>query len=171
MASVHVNVRLRPIKLAFLIDPSDTDSILRAIELNTCLWGGTFNPLIPTYRRLPKRFKEFGRLNGKKLVEGYLNAFDPDYIVRLGKTADYDLIFRDVKSISSDEIFKTLDGDGTPAYGIGLFEILNELVESEFKYVRHEPANIVLPNLSKQYRPLLASVFGLLPVFVLAPAG
>lgn len=163
MASVHVNVRLRPIKLAFLIDPSDTAALLRAIEINTCLWGGTFNPLIPTFRRLPKHLKEFGRLNSRSLVTGYLNAFDPDYIVRLGKTTDYDLIFRDVKSLSSDEILNSLGHDASPAYGLGLFEILNELIESEFKYVRHEPANIVVPNLSNRYRLLLASVFGLLP--------
>ena len=44
MAYGTVNVRLRPIKLAFLVHPNDKASLLKAIEINTFLWGGIYNP-------------------------------------------------------------------------------------------------------------------------------
>ena len=53
-----VKVRLRPIKLAFLVNPEDKESLLKAIEINTFLWGGLYNPIIPTYRRIPAKWKE-----------------------------------------------------------------------------------------------------------------
>ena len=58
MAYGTVNVRLRPIKLAFLVNPNDKNSLLKAIEINTFLWGGMYNPIIPTYRRLPPKWEE-----------------------------------------------------------------------------------------------------------------
>ena len=38
-----VKVKLRPIKLAFLVNPKDKASLLKAIEINTFLWGGMYN--------------------------------------------------------------------------------------------------------------------------------
>ena len=53
-----VKVKLRPIKLAFLVHPDDKESLLKAIEINTFLWGGMYNPIIPTYRRVPAKWED-----------------------------------------------------------------------------------------------------------------
>ena len=52
MLSGSLKVRLRPIRLAFVVDPADQHAILAAIEASSFLWGGAFNPIIPFYRRL-----------------------------------------------------------------------------------------------------------------------
>src|SRR3989344_3312334 len=84
---VIVNVKLRPIKLAFLVDPKDSKGLARAIELNSTLWGGSYNPIIPTFKKVPKIWKEshiFG-YNSEKILKGYIEAFNPDFIVPIGK--------------------------------------------------------------------------------------
>ena len=53
-----VNVKLRPIKLAFLVNPEDKVSLQQAIEINTFLWGGMYNPIIPTYKELPATWQD-----------------------------------------------------------------------------------------------------------------
>ena len=52
-----VKVKLRPIKLVFLVNPKDKASLLKAIEINTFLWGGMYNPIVPTYKRIPPNWE------------------------------------------------------------------------------------------------------------------
>jgi len=87
MAYGSINIKLRPVKLAFLIEPNNKTSLLKAIEINTFLWGGMFNPIIPAFKRIPKVWKkdQFENLNIKKIINGYLDAFDPDFIVKVGE--------------------------------------------------------------------------------------
>ena len=53
MAFGTLELTLRPLKLAFLIDPADPTALTEAIQINTFLWGGLFNPIIQVFRRLP----------------------------------------------------------------------------------------------------------------------
>jgi len=81
--NIGLNRKVRPLRFAFLIDPSDRGQLLEAIQLNTILWGGKFNPLIPAYRRTP-RFWEQKPLKpptANAIIDGYLRAFDPDFVV------------------------------------------------------------------------------------------
>jgi hypothetical protein len=81
-----VNITLRPLRLAFLVDPADTSGVMEAIELNTFLWGGMFNPIVPVYRRTPKKWQsKFERTTAREVSEGLVRAFDPDYVVLTGK--------------------------------------------------------------------------------------
>ena len=54
MANGNVSIRVRPLRVAFLVDPRDTKGLRRAIELSTFQWGGTYNPIIPVFERMPK---------------------------------------------------------------------------------------------------------------------
>lgn len=47
MPSGTIKITLRPLKLAFLVNPSNTNALLKIIQINTFLWGGTYNPIIP----------------------------------------------------------------------------------------------------------------------------
>ena len=59
------------------------------MELNTILWGGQFNPIIPTYQRLPSGWHRTARTGAARDVfTGYLEAFDPDYVVSVGKVTE-----------------------------------------------------------------------------------
>ena len=57
-----INIKLRPIKLGFLVNPNDKKSLMRAIEINSMLWGGSYNPIIPTFKKIPA--------SGRKIMRG-----------------------------------------------------------------------------------------------------
>ena len=48
-----IKVKSRPLRLAFLIQPK-MDALHEAIKINSSLWGGLYNPIIPLHRRAPK---------------------------------------------------------------------------------------------------------------------
>ncbi len=162
-----VNIRLRPIKLAFLVNPNDKKSLLKAIEINTFLWGGMYNPIIPTYKRIPPGW-EYGpfknrNLNARNVLSGYLDNFDPDYVVPMGECSDYSLDVGNREKIDDvSEILAPVEEDGTPKYGIGLFEVLNYFIDRELKFQRRHPLDICIPRFGTRFRPFLASVFGIL---------
>jgi hypothetical protein len=160
-----IDIRLRPIRLAFLVSPLDKRSLLQAIQINSFLWGGLFNPIIPFYRRIPKTWgdKLSRNVTGKNIVDGYIKAFDPDFIVPIGDIKIDDYQFSDEKIIQPVEIMSGIEDDGTPRYGIGIFEILRHLYKKEIKFIRKEPLQIVFPKISPRFKLFLSSIFGVLP--------
>ena len=165
MTSGTIKVKLRPIKLAFLVNPNDKESLLKAIEINTFLWGGAYNPIIPTYKRIPPNWEGGPSKNpsAKSIVSGYLDNFDPDYVVPMGECIDYDLDIGYRKKIDDvSEILERVEKNGIPNYGIGLFEILNHLFNQEFKFEKKYPQDICIPHFNNRYHLFLASVFGVL---------
>lgn len=40
MQNITVNLRLRPIRFAFIVRPNDEKNILEIFQINACLWGG-----------------------------------------------------------------------------------------------------------------------------------
>jgi hypothetical protein len=52
MASGSLKVKLRPLRLAFLVPPYDETAILTAIETSSFLWGGAFNPILPVFQKI-----------------------------------------------------------------------------------------------------------------------
>jgi hypothetical protein len=165
MAFVNVNMRLRPLRLAYLVDPADKGAILRAIQVNTFLWGGAFNPIIPLFKRVPKAWRGDSSLvsSPKEIIAGYLDAYDPDYVVFDGSGSKLDVEVGNRQRITSSDIMAGVEEDGTPKFGIGLFEILSHLLEKEMKFVRRDPLEFLIPNLGESHHLFLASVFGCLP--------
>lgn len=120
-----VKVKLRPIKLAFLVNPEDKVSLQQAIKINTFLWGGVYNPIIPTYKELPAAWQDapfVGSPSAQELVSGYLDNFDPDYVVLMGECVDYDIDFGDFNKIKDvSEILESMETGGVPTYTPHLF--------------------------------------------------
>lgn len=161
-----VDVKLRPIKLAFLVNPKDKDSLLKAIEINTFLWGGMFNPIIPTYRRIPQKWEygPFKNPEAPSVISGYLDNFDPDYVIPMGECSGYPFDVGNREKIDDiSEILAPVEEDGVPNYGIGLFEVLNYFIERELKFQRRYPLDICIPRFGNRLRPFLSSVFGIFP--------
>ena len=51
----------------------------------------------------------------KSLVSGYLDNFDPDYVVPMGECVDYDIDFGDFNKIKDvSEILESMETDGVP---------------------------------------------------------
>ena len=78
---VTVHKRLRPIRLAFLVRPTDKASVRRVIQINTSLWGGLYNPIIVIHRKRPAWAQSE---SARVLVNGHIDAFEPDFLPRLG---------------------------------------------------------------------------------------
>jgi hypothetical protein len=164
MITGTLNIKLRPLKLAFLVDPDDTKGLLEAIQASTFLWCGTFNPIIPVFKRTPKVWRDrFTRAAAKSIAEGTLQAFDPDYVVLTGRYRQPTIDVGHRKVLQSSEILEGVEEDGTPKYGIGLFELLQHFVEKELKFTRRAPLDILLPEFGKRTPLFLAAVFGSLP--------
>ena len=161
-----VKVKLRPIKLAFLVHPNDKKSLLNAIGINTFLWGGMYNPIIPTYRRVSAKWEDslFKKPTAQGVVSGYLDNFDPDYVIPMVECTEYslDIGYRErIEDVS--EILSSVGNNGAPNYGIGLFEVLRDFFERELKFQQKYPQDICIPHFSSRFHLFFSSVFGVLP--------
>ncbi|HUD03903.1 MAG TPA: hypothetical protein VMR73_00210, partial [Candidatus Paceibacterota bacterium] len=164
--SGNVNLKIKPLKLAFLVDPNNVKQIREAIQISSTLWGGAYCPIIPLHKKMPKTWKEgpVKAPKARKVTLGYIEAFDPDIFVQLSK--DIPVYIKDLKTkiIKPDEIWKVLEGSKmSPAYGIGIFEIFNDLFDMYFKYKVKYPVKVMIPELPKQYGLFWASIFGEIP--------
>ena len=107
MVSGSVKRRVRPIRIAFLVDPADRKSLYRAIELSTCLWGGSFNPIVPAYRRTPAKWEshKVRRLpKPSDIITGYLEGFDPDLVVPVGRCSKHSYQIGNRELVQEDEL-------------------------------------------------------------------
>lgn len=77
------NIRLRPLRFAFLVEPRDKKSLQRVFEVNSSLWGGIFNFIIPVFKSVPTRYHERYQkpISAKAMLQGFIEAFQPDFII------------------------------------------------------------------------------------------
>src|ERR1700730_4962861 len=76
------SLRLRPVRIAFLVNPRDFATVRRCMRLCTCLWGGVYNPIIPIFGRSPKRWhRGHWRPKASDIGRGYIRFFEPDVVV------------------------------------------------------------------------------------------
>ncbi len=47
MSATSASIRYRPVRIGFLVEDGRIDDLITAAGLNTLLWGGIYNPLIP----------------------------------------------------------------------------------------------------------------------------
>ena len=159
-----ITTTLRPLKFAFLVHPRDRSGLREAIELNTVLWGGQFNPIIPTYQRLPADWRRTGRsTTAREVFTGYIEAFDPDYVVPIGKIAEPPFPVCHRMVLSRKAVLGKFEETGTLGYGIGIFDILRHFVQEELRFKRRVPLRVVLPEPYRRYSLFLASTLGTLP--------
>jgi hypothetical protein len=166
MASGSVTIRVRPLRIGFLVDPADRAGLYRAIEVSTFLWGGSYNPIIPAYRRTPAKWESHRAKHlplPSDIVHGYLNGFDPDLVVPVGicTNRSFDVGNRDI--LKDNELIGNLEDSASPQYGIGIIELLNDFIEKELKYKRSDDLQVSFPKMPRAYGLFLASVFGVLP--------
>ncbi|BBI54326.1 hypothetical protein HORIV_67470 [Vreelandella olivaria] len=71
---LRAQIRLRPTRIGFLVNPSDKKSLRKIMRINACLWGGLYNPIIPVYTKTPKEWLDSQRISmkGKDVAQGYI---------------------------------------------------------------------------------------------------
>jgi len=101
-------VRIRPFRFAFLVEPKDKKSLLRTFEVTSSLWGGVFNFIVPLFKNVPARYKqEYQKpVSAKAMINGFVEAFQPDYIVeaREGQSKEYGIDFPEKRTTSFTEL-------------------------------------------------------------------
>ncbi len=81
--NINVDLYLRPIRFAFLVNPNNQEALYEVFIVNSFLWGGKFNPIIPCFNEIiPSWFKKTYELkNTRQITKDYLDFFEPDFIV------------------------------------------------------------------------------------------
>jgi hypothetical protein len=51
----NIDTKVRPIRLVYLVDPDSAEQVKGAIRLSSTLWGGTYFPILPLYKRMITR--------------------------------------------------------------------------------------------------------------------
>lgn len=150
--NLNITQILRPIRLAFLIQPNKKQSYLRAVRVSSSLWSGRYFPIFPIHKKFTRNFRFEYQLheNPINFYSKSIENFDPDYVV-VDENLDYDFI-KNIKgdrvSISLNELEESLIS-GESKYGISLEDILISLKETEFKYNRNDDLKIVLPKVNE----------------------
>jgi hypothetical protein len=133
---LNVQRQLRPIRLAYVVPP-DNQKILRAvIEINTCLWGGIQNAIIPLYGRRPKLWEDRWEWpGGVEYAKGLLAGFEPDFVVEAEKGLASKLDTPDRRVVAITDV---LDQNRDPhvGYGISAVDVLRHAYDEELKFVR-----------------------------------
>lgn len=171
MTKLSANIKLRPTRIGFLVKPNDTKSVKRIMTLNTCLWGGRLNPIIPVYQRAPKEWSTSGveRVKGYNVGKGYIEFFEPDVFVESepGLHKKLDLIQSPEVSfspsiISLDNYFQETRGQKEIYYGLGIFDVLKRKYDSERKFELRHKAKAVMPKPVKG-SGVMEAVYGCYP--------
>ncbi|MCC4592164.1 hypothetical protein LL974_13545 [Xanthomonas campestris pv. cannae] len=163
MAIGTVTQKLRPLRLAFLVNPSDRGGVMDALRLSSTFWGGMFNPIVPCYGgRVPRAWSRLGKagISSRELVEGYIDGFDPDVIVPVSPGSEEFISLTKRTTLTSEEILGGVLSTGATDAGVGAFEMVQGLFDKEFKYVRKDDLSLLIPSFDKRHEMFLLSVFG-----------
>jgi hypothetical protein len=162
-----VEIKTRPVRLAYLVDPNNTSQIRESIRLSSSLWGGAYFPIVPLYKRLPAAWtdKPLKPPPAKNVILGYIEAFDPDVLVQLSREMPEFVTATGRKIIKPSEIWNVLETPRTlsPQFGIGIVELLDDVFENYFRYKAKYPMRVILPHIPRQYNLFWTSIFGEVP--------
>jgi hypothetical protein len=166
MSNVSLNLRLRPIRFAFLVRPDDSRKVLEILRINTCLWGGRFNPIVPHFKRVPSWWerKDYRFENAKQITNGYLDFFEPDFLVEAEKGLGNGLGFNAERVIQLDDILQRDGERDRDRYGLSVNDLYRDLYKKEFQFVRRHKGNIIQAETKEaHFANLVAGVFGGFP--------
>ena len=159
---IQVSRLLRPLRLAFLVDPNDGDMLRRAIEAATSRWGGMASAIVPRYSRRPADFPD-KRLTANDIVRGYLDTFEPDFLVE-GKAGIAEGLGFNERLVSTLDSLEEPDYRGNLPWGLSAFLLYQEAYSREFRFVQRNPQEAFLPEpRSNQGQLLIDAALGRLP--------
>ena len=161
-----VDIKLRPLRFAFLVDPGNAQQAREAIRLASTIWGGAYCPIIALHKRMPKTWRDPIKVPpAKSVVLGNLDAFDPDVLVQLSVQVPAYVTDTKRRIIAPQDVWRTLDDRvaWSPQWGIGVFELFDAIFQEFFKYKAKYPPRMLLPKLPTKMGLFWASIFGELP--------
>src|SRR5579864_6868139 len=131
----------------------------QVLQINTCLWGGIYNYLLPVPARKPLRYRDYyfqdagahKRVfikgtgpSAKEFIDGLLEAFQPDLCIETKPKLADKIRFDKGRIIRLDQ-FNEADENGQRKYGIDLTSICRALYDSTFRFVLRHPPRVIEP--------------------------
>ena len=159
----NIDAKVRPIKLAHLVDPDNAEQVRNAIRLSSTLWGGMHFPILPLYKRMPTTWRDepLGPPPAKTVIQGYLDAFDPDFLVQFSATVPDFITKAGLEIVRPEQIWQGLGRDSpSPRFGIGIFELLSDVFDEYFKYKLKYPVKMLFPKIPDAFSLFWSSMFG-----------
>ena len=164
MNEIKLNIKLRPIRFIFLVKPNDKKNILKIFQINTILWGGKFNPIIPFFKKVPKWWSDhYKSYNAKQILNNYLDFFEPDFIVEAEKGLANDMNFDNKRILLLDNLLH--DGQyGENKYGLNVNDLYTHLYEKKYQFERRHKLSIVNVKAKEKYlKNFISCIFGSFP--------
>lgn len=166
MENISVSVRLRPTRFAFMVRPEDSVNLRRIFYTNTCLWGGLYNPIIPYFKRVPTWWerKEYRFDNATQIINGYLDYFEPDFVVEAEKGIANGFGMDSERILQLADILPSANHRVKKGHGQTVLDLYRELYHKEFQFVRRHKHGIVdVKAVSRAFDGFTACVFGGFP--------
>lgn len=164
MTNVKVDIKLRPIRFVFLVKPHDKNNILKIFQINTSLWGGKFNPIVPFFKHVPKWWSNnLKSYDAKQILNDYLDFFEPDFIVEAEEGLASDISFDKKRILQLDNLLHKDNYDGSK-YGLNVNDLFIHLYEKKYQFERRHKVNIVSVSSNERYlKNFIACIFGSFP--------
>ncbi len=134
MDKISLDIRLRPVRFAFIVRPDDKARLLRIFQVNTCLWGGKLNSIIPFFKRVPAWWARegFNFENAAQILNGYLDFFEPDFVVEAEKGLAGRLGFQAERVLQLSEILLPDNNLRAKVHGIGGLDLYRQLYKEAY---------------------------------------
>lgn len=165
MSNVKVDIKLRPIRFVFLVKPNDKKNILKIFQINTSLWGGKFNPIVPFFKQVPKWWSTHEHLknNAQQIINDYLDFFEPDFIVEAEKGLADDINFDKKRILLLDNLLHEDKYTGNK-YGLNVNDLYIHLYEKKYQFERRHKVDIVnVISKEKSLKFFISCAFGSFP--------
>lgn len=153
MASLVLRVAYRPLRIGFLVRNGEIQDILEAVKLNTVLWGGMRNPLIPITADSD---------SGRQLVK----LFRVDVLYPVTDSTELHAFLEFHPHLSWPEVSRNQHGlfDADDKW-LNAVDVVPWILRYEGRYSDEKPSPYVLVtwNSADPLAPMLATTFGLFP--------
>ena len=145
MNNIRFDIRLRPIRFGFLVRPDDSEKALEIFRINTCLWGGMFNPIIPFFENVPPWLKDVGFRfeDAKQMINDYLDFFEPDFLVEAEEGLANGFGYDPKRVLQLERILELPGGRNVHRYGLSVHGLYLDLYEKAFQFEQRHKYNVV----------------------------
>jgi hypothetical protein len=171
MADINANIRLRPVRIGFLVRPNDLASVQEIMRYCAAVWGGIYNPIIPVFSTPPKVWasEPFDRVRGIGVAKGYIRFFEPDVyveaekglleLVGFGAVRDRLTVYPDVVTLA--EVLKPEKHKdwSEPAFGLNIQDVQAHLYRTDQQFSKRE--NIIVE--AEKGSGVAELIFGVFP--------
>ena len=167
MNNIRVDIRLRPIRFGFLVRPDDAENVLEIFRINTCLWGGMFNPIIPIFESVPSWLEEegFHFESPNQMINDYLDFFEPDFLVEAEKGLAEEFRFDPERVRKLADMIEEPGGNYVHRYGLSVHGLYTDLYAKEYQFEqRHKDPFVDIQPADTAFTNFIAGLFGDFPV-------